>query len=194
MKKLFFAIAAVAAAVLFGGKASAQEVTEEPTIVRDTIIYRMADAVDSTLVGISLLDAMPSKSKGDAADVNIHQSSKTASGLNRYISRNKERVITGYRVRIFFDNKQNSRTASEAAMESFLKSYHGIPAYRSYQSPFFKVTVGDFRTKSEAMVLLRSLKSRFPSAFIVKENIAYPAADRIHTFVTDTVRIDTPIL
>ena len=187
MKKFFFAIAVLAATVLCGGRLSAQEVTEEPTIIRDTIIYRMADAVDSTLVGISLLEAMPS-------DVNVHQSHKTSEALNRYISRNRERVITGYRVRIFFDNKQNSRTASEAAMESFLKSYHGIPAYRSYQSPFFKVTVGDFRTKSEAMVQLRSLKSRFPSAFIVKENIEYPAADRIHTFVTDTVRIESSTL
>ena len=194
MKKCLFTIAAMAATVLFGGRLSAQEVNEEPRIIRDTIIYRMADAVDSTLVGISLLEAMPSKSKGSAADVNVHQSRKTTEALNLFISRNRERVITGYRVRIFFDNKQNSRTASEAAMESFLRSYHGIPAYRSYQSPFFKVTVGDFRTKSEAMVLLRSLKSRFPSAFIVKENIEYPAADRIHTFVSDTVRIESSTL
>ena len=186
MKKFFFTIAAVAATVLCGGRLSAQEV-EETHIIRDTIIYRMADAVDSTLVGISLMEAMPS-------DVNVHQSRKTSEALNHFISRNRERIITGYRVRIFFDNKQTSRAASEAAMESFLNTYHGIPAYRTYQSPFFKVTVGNFRTKSEAMVLLRSLKSRFPSAFIVKENIEYPAADRIHTFVTDTVRIETPIL
>lgn len=188
MKRLIFAIAAIAATVLFGGRASAQEITEEtPRIVRDTIVYRFADAVDSTLVGISLLDAMPS-------DVKIHQSQRTQNGLNLYISRNKDRVISGYRVRIFFDNKQTARAASEAAMESFLKTYHGIPAYRSYQSPFFKVTVGDFRTKSEAMVLLRSLKARFPSAFIVKENIEYPAADRVHTFVTDTVRVEATTL
>ena len=76
MKKFFFAIAVLAATVLCGGRLSAQEVTEEPTIIRDTIIYRMADAVDSTLVGISLLEAMPS-------DVNVHQSHKTSLPCNR---------------------------------------------------------------------------------------------------------------
>ncbi|MDY6277707.1 MAG: SPOR domain-containing protein [Bacteroidales bacterium] len=193
MKRIVLAIALFAAAVLCGGRLCAQEISEQ-TSVRDTIIYRMADAVDSTLVGISILNAMPSRSKGNAADVNINQSPRTTEGLNKFIGRNKDRVIPGYRVRIFFDNKQTARAASETAMNTFLKSYLGIPAYRTYQSPFFKVTVGDFRTKSEAMVLLRSLKNQFPAAFIVKENINYPAADRIHTFVTDTIRIETPQL
>lgn len=181
MKK-FIIITAVAMAFVFcGSRANAQE-------VKDTVIYHIASAVDSSLVGTSVLDIMPAKSKGDAADINISQSHSTIERLNNYILRNKERVMSGYRVRIFFDNKQSARAASESAMETFNKNYHGIPAYRSYQSPFFKVTVGDFRTKSEAMVLLKSLKNLFPSAFIVKENINYPAADREHTFVADTVR------
>lgn len=173
----------VAAVLAFGVGAYAQEA------VRDTVIYHFAAAVDSSLVGSSIMEVLPSKSKGDAADAVIHQSSATADRLERFIRRNKERTLTGYRVRIFFDNKQSARAASQAAMDNFYKHYHGIPAYRSYQSPFFKVTVGDFRTKSEAMALLRSLKAdMFPSAFIVKENINYPAADREHTFVADTVR------
>lgn len=175
---------AIAALILGCGSISAQE-------VRDTVIYRMAATVDSTLVGSSILDIMPSKSKGNAADVNIIQTPATSEGLDKYVIRNKDRVLTGYRVRIFFDNKQSARVASENAVETFTKNFHGIPTYRSYQSPFFKVTAGDFRTKSEAMVLLRAVKGLFPSAFIVKENINYPAADKNNTFVTDTIRITT---
>ena len=54
------------------------------------------------------------------------------------------------------------------------------------------MTVGDFRTKSEALGLLNRVKGMFPSAFIVKEQINYPPAGRDGAFVADTVRIYRP--
>jgi hypothetical protein len=39
------------------------------------------------------------------------------------------------------------------------------------------VTVGDFRTKDEALRLFNELKILYPSAFIIKENINYPLVD-----------------
>ena len=77
-------------------------------------------------------------------------------------------------------------------MGRFKAAYPGHGAYRSFASPYFKVTVGDFRTKSEAMQLMRSLKSDFPSAFVVKENINYPIVDRSHAYVVDTVAVARP--
>lgn len=155
----------------------------------DSLVYRQTAAIDSTLAGKSIFSLLPSKAKGDTVDVRIHQSQAISSAFNRHIARGSGRSINGYRVRIYFDNTQNARGASEAAMHRFLGRIHGIPAYRSYQNPFFKVTVGDFRTRSEAMELLERIKGEFPSAFIVKEKINYPAADRQHAFVVDTVRV-----
>ena len=100
--------------------------------------------------------------------------------MNRQISSNSSRKVSGFRVRIFNDNKQNSRGASEAAMARFKGMYPGVAAYRTYSNPFFKVTVGDFRTKSEAMQLMQSIKGSFPSAFIVKETINYPPVGSIY--------------
>jgi hypothetical protein len=71
--------------------------------------------------------------------------------------------------------------------------YHGIRAYRTYANPYFKVTVGDFRTKSEAMELLSRIKSIFPAAFVVKENISYPVVDKSNAYVVDTVKVLRPI-
>ena len=50
------------------------------------------------------------------------------------------------------------------------------------KSSFFKVTVGDFRTKSEAMLMLQQVKSIFPTAFIVPETINYPALNKSVVF------------
>ena len=75
-----------------------------------------------------------------------------------------------------------------------MEQYNDVAAYRSYVNPYFKVTVGDFRTKSEAMQLLQKIRGAFPSAFIVKENINYPVVDRERPVVEDTVRVLRPVL
>ena len=67
--------------------------------------------------------------------------------------------------------------------------YPGHGAYRSFASPYFKVTVGDFRTKSEAMQLMEKVISEYPAAFVVKEAIQYPAVDKTNAYVRDTVRV-----
>ena len=77
-------------------------------------------------------------------------------------------------------------------MKKFEALYHDVSAYRSYANPYFKVTVGDCRTKSEAMELLERIKHEFPSAFVVKENINYPVVDRENAYVTDTVKVLRP--
>ena len=55
--------------------------------------------------------------------------------------------------------------------------YPGVKVYRTFESPNFKVSVGDFRTKDEALRLFNELKILYPTAFIIKENINYPLID-----------------
>jgi hypothetical protein len=43
-----------------------------------------------------------------------------------------------------------------------------------YISPNFRVRVGDFRTKNEALKLYREIKSNYPVAFIVADEIDFP--------------------
>ena len=158
--------------------------------VRDSVIYVPAPAADSALVGKNIFMILPSKVKGNPADVRVHQSPEILSAMNSHFEANRGKAVSGYRVRIFFDNKQTARNESLAVMNKFSAEYHDIPVYRSYVNPYFKVTVGDFRSKSEAMQLLRRIRNEFPAAFIVKEkSISYPAIDRNRAMIADTVRI-----
>ena len=68
-----------------------------------------------------------------------------------------------------------------------------MAAYRTYTNPYFKVTVGDCRTKSEAMELLSRIKRNFPSAFVVKENIQFPVVDKDNAYIVDTVKVLRPV-
>lgn len=155
----------------------------------DSVIYRPAASVDSTLVGRNIFSIMPSTAKGDDTQVNIFQSQEILNSMDSHLTYNEKKTMTGYRIRIFFDNKQTARNESEATMARFLKTYHGIPAYRTYANPYFKVSVGDFRTKSEAMEFLEEIKHNFPGAFVTKETISYPVIDRQNSFVTDTIKV-----
>lgn len=155
----------------------------------DSVIYRPAASVDSTLVGRNIFSIMPSAAKGDDTQVNVFQSQEILNSMDSHLTYNEKKTMTGYRIRIFFDNKQTARNESEATMARFLKTYHGIPAYRTYANPYFKVSVGDFRTKSEAMEFLEEIKHNFPGAFVTKETISYPVIDRQNSFVTDTIKV-----
>lgn len=165
----------------------------EGYMLADSIVVRPADPVDSTLAGLNIFSVMPSKEKGGNADVKVHQSQYIRDAILQHIGINGTRTMDGYRVRIFFDNRQTARTESEAALLRFSEGHPGISAYRSYANPYFKVTVGDFRTKSEAMQMLMSIREEFPTAFIVKEKINYPVADRQNPVVTDTIQILRPV-
>lgn len=159
----------------------------------DSVIYRPAAVLDSTLFGKNIIAILPSGAGETSATVNVKQSDELASSLECHIRDNAERTLSGYRVRIFFDNKQTARNESEEVLKRFESLYHDVSAYRSYANPYFKVTVGDFRTKTEAMALLERIKVEFPSAFVIKENITFPVVDKNNAFVTDTVKVIRPV-
>lgn len=195
MKRTETLILFVMAFMLSGlNKVAAQEiVVPEGYMLVDSIVYRPASAVDTTLVGKNILGIMPRKADGGDAEVNVYQSEAMNQAMEEHLSQNAGRTLSGYRVRIFFDNKQSARVESEEALKRCESLYHDVRAYRTYANPYFKVTVGDFRTKSEAMALLERIRSEFPSAFVVKENISFPVVDMDHAFVVDTVKVLRPV-
>lgn len=85
------------------------------------------------------------------------------------LEKNKGRRVMGYRVRIYFDNSQNARFVSQEVADTFKVHYPDIPVYRIYDTPYFKVTVGEFYTKSDAMRFIMRIRKKYPSAFLVRE-------------------------
>lgn len=92
--------------------------------------------------------------------------------MQEYIAENPSRNVSVFRLRIFFDNKRDARAVSEQVMSEFQEMYPSVPVFRGYSNPYFKVTVGNFRSKSEAMKFLNEIKSQYPSVFLVKEVIS----------------------
>ena len=157
---------------------------------RDSVVYRQSAAMDSTLIGKNIFNLLSARYENGESNVTVHQSQRILDAFESYLTANPSRTQTGFRVRIFNDNKQTSRNDSETALERFKGMFPGVSAYRTYSNPFFKVTVGDFRTRSEAMQLLQQVKGTFPTAFIVRETIGYPVVDRFHSYTVEKIVTD----
>lgn len=90
----------------------------------------------------------------------------------KHITRNKEiSGVPGYRIRIFSDSGVGAKEEQQRVRARFLSLYPGIDAYYHYDEPFFKVYVGDCRTRSEALKLYDRVKKNFPNPILVEDYI-----------------------
>jgi hypothetical protein len=124
-------------------------------------------SMDTTLVGRDIMSLVGSK-------VNVSQSSAVRNALNNYIRSNGGKKIQGYRIRVFYDNSPQARTRSESIAAYVRTQFPENGVYRTFEAPNYKVTVGDFRSKEEALKIYMTLKGIYPTAYIIKENINYP--------------------
>ena len=124
--------------------------------------------VDSALLGRDIFSALPEQ-------VVVRQTSAVRSALNRQVTANAGKTMNGFRIRLFFASNRTARDESSSVIRRFNEMYPHVQAYRTYASPNFKVTVGNFRTRLEAEAFLRRIKGDFPDAFIVRERFKYPS-------------------
>ncbi len=100
-------------------------------------------------------------------DLTVTQDERLDMLLFRYQKlKNKENSMPGYQVQIYFGSGRSSRESALASKAKFLSSFPEYPAYILYETPYYKVRVGDFRTKREAADLFWKLKRKFPEAYI----------------------------
>ena len=81
------------------------------------------------------------------------------------------KTIKGYRIQLFSGTERNN--ANEVKTR-FLKLYPEFNAYLLYNQPYYKIRVGDFRTRLDAEVAYQKIKNVFDECIIVSDNIALP--------------------
>lgn len=139
----------------------------------DTVVPQRVVILDSTYLNKDIIELI-NEYNYYGSQIEVNQRVTTRELLNNYIATASKRAIPGFRVRIFFNNDQHARVRSDELVESFSQAYPTIGVYRTYDNPYFKVTVGDLRTKSDAVKMLKKIEQDYPSAFIVREDINFP--------------------
>lgn len=115
------------------------------------------------------------KSIPNQGSISISQSEAITQLHNtRYLHNAKSPGLDGFRIRIFFEIGQFARKNSEDIMQAFMEKYPGVPVYQNYQNPYWKVSVGDYRTREEAIKFYNLIIKDYPKAFIIPERINFP--------------------
>lgn len=95
--------------------------------------------------------------------------------LLRKSANSNDNKFPGFRVQIYFGSGQNAMTQSKKAKEKFMYKYgNSYGSYIIYEAPYFKLRVGDFRTKAEAIYFKKKISSSFPNSWVVQDRINYP--------------------
>lgn len=109
-------------------------------------------------------------------NININQDPRLEKMLSWHIGNNRiNNSIDGYRVEIFFSSDIDAKQRALKKKVEFLSIYPDNTVHVLYNSPNFRVRVGDFRTKNEALKLYREIKATYPVAFIVTDKIDFPS-------------------
>jgi len=116
--------------------------------------------------------------KHSSGKIIIFQDAKIRMLLNDYVkSKEKEKGINGYRIQIFFGSGHSARENANNIRNSFVSLHKDIPAHVVFEDPNFKVRVGDFRNKSDALKILIEVEAEYKGSYIVKDFIDFPDLD-----------------
>lgn len=124
---------------------------------------------------IFLISTLVFSQETENSNIKIIQDNRISELVSTHIELNKVKPgIIGWRVQIFFDSGNNSKTNANTLLEEFRIKYPGLKAYIVFQEPYYKVRVGDYRNRMEAEKIQKLILVDFPNAFIVKDEINFP--------------------
>ena len=107
--------------------------------------------------------------------IHLIQEPKLDEILLAFVDQNRKmKGIPCYWIRIYSGSSNNAREEAYETKARFLRKYEGIRNDVIYDDPNFKVYIGGYRSKSETLKLLNTLKRDFPTAFIVYDVIDFP--------------------
>ena len=89
--------------------------------------------------------------------------------INEETSRESRRMGKGYRLLVVNTNKRDEAVAAKTKVYTYFPE---LKSYLIYQSPFYKLKVGNFKERKEAEEYLDRLKKYFPQGvFIMNDTI-----------------------
>jgi hypothetical protein len=122
--------------------------------------------------------AEPQKGQKVEGTVSILQDSRVDTILKRHLEYNQQlEGIDGYRIHIFFDAGNQSLSRANQAAAKYQMLYPTDTAYVSFSEPYYRVRVGDFRTRLDAEGYLTKIIADYPNAFVIKDKINFPKLD-----------------
>lgn len=83
-------------------------------------------------------------------------------------------TIDGYRVQIFMELGNYAPAHADSVKQVFQKKYPEVPIYLVFGQPYYRLRIGDFRTRLEAENMYQQIKKQYKNAFVTADRIELP--------------------
>lgn len=101
--------------------------------------------------------------------IHINQSDRMKELVLTHIEMNKRAGgVEGFRVQLFSGGGSKAREEALDVKGKVLSEWPDVNVYVQYSAPFWRVRVGSFRHKHEALPLMEKLSEEFPASYIVR--------------------------
>jgi len=127
------------------------------------------------LLFVSIIWIAFSASAQDSSSIVVHKDPrldillKKQGDVNAAIKKANSHTARGYRLLVI---NTNNRQEAIAAKTKIYSNFPELKAYLIYQSPYFKLKVGNFRTREDAAQYQKNLGYYFPKGvFVISDTI-----------------------
>ena len=101
-------------------------------------------------------------------------------------------TIDGYRVQIFMELGNDALHHADSVKSKFSEKYPDIPIYLIFGQPYYRLRIGDCRTRLEAENMYQQVKKEYKNAFVTADRIELPYIALCSTdMIIDTLDQDT---
>ena len=101
-------------------------------------------------------------------DPRIDQLVRKAIEINEFNTRDARRYVQGFRILVISTNDRNKANDAKALLYRYFPEMN---AYMVYQSPYFKLKAGNFKTSRDAEEALSRLKMHFTNEIYVIRDV-----------------------
>jgi hypothetical protein len=95
--------------------------------------------------------------------------------INEETTRDTRRTAPGYRIQVINSNDRNKVFAVKAKIYQLFPE---LKPYLMYQPPFYKLKVGNFKTKEEAEEYRKDLSREFPTGLYIVRDVIEVKPDK----------------
>lgn len=93
---------------------------------------------------------------------------KKQASINKDSKKSTARTGRGYRLLVINTNKRDEAIAAKTKIYTY---FPDLKAYLSYQSPYFKLKAGNFKSRDEAEKYQKAMSSMFPKGVFIINDI-----------------------
>jgi len=111
----------------------------------------------------------------DNSKVTVHADTRVEKLVDLHITYNEEfPIMDGYRIQLNMSSGNAALDNLNEIKTEFEEKYPEIKSYIIFREPYYRLRIGDFRTRLEAVAFLNRIKRDYPHAWVIKDKIEFP--------------------